>query len=165
MKSKFRFTFWNTFFIIMMLLFAVALFRRYFFGLGAISNLNDEMPWGLWIGFDLLCGVALAAGGFTVTGVVHIFHLEEFKPIVRSTVLTAFLGYLMVIFALLIDVGRPWNLWRPFFTGMNIRLCGKLAYALQPTQRCSFLSFCHLFLKGLGLKRFSTSPIGLHPLL
>jgi Ni/Fe-hydrogenase subunit HybB-like protein len=153
MKSKFRFTFWNTFFIIMMLLFAVALFRRYFFGLGAISNLNDEMPWGLWIGFDLLCGVALAAGGFTVTGVVHIFHLEEFKPIVRSTVLTAFLGYLMVIFALLVDVGRPWNLWRPFFYWNEHSVMWEVGLCVATYTTVLFLEFLPLVLERFGFKK------------
>jgi len=80
-------------------------------GLGAISNLHDGMPWGMWIGFDLLCGVALAGGGFTIAAIVHVFHLKEFKPILRATVLTAFLGYIMVILALLVDLGRPWKIW------------------------------------------------------
>ena len=61
----------------------------------------------------MLCGVGLAAGGFAVTASVHIFHLEDFKPIVRPTVLTAFLGYLLVIVALMFDLGKPWNIWHP----------------------------------------------------
>ena len=64
---------------------------RYVKGLGAVTNLSDAFPWGLWIGFDLLCGVGLAAGGFTITAAVYIFHLDRFRPIVRPTVLTAFL--------------------------------------------------------------------------
>ena len=35
---------------------------RFTKGLGAVTNLDNNYPWGLWIGFDLLCGVALAAG-------------------------------------------------------------------------------------------------------
>jgi Ni/Fe-hydrogenase subunit HybB-like protein len=82
-------------------------------GLGAVTNLSDEYPWGLWVGFDVLCGIGLAAGGFVITAVVHIFDLKRFRPIVRPAMLTAFLGYALVIFALLFDLGRPWNLWRP----------------------------------------------------
>ena len=67
---------------------------RYGQGLGYVTNLNDKFPWGLWIGFDVLCGVALAAGGFTLTALVYVFDLKRFQPIVRPTVLTAFLGYL-----------------------------------------------------------------------
>ena len=84
---------------------------RYVFGLGAISNLSDAYPWGLWISFDLLCGVALAAGAFITASTVYIFGLERFRPILRPAILTGFLGYLMVIVALLVDLGRPERIW------------------------------------------------------
>jgi len=84
---------------------------RYGSGLGAVSNLSAGRPWGFWISFDLYCGVALAAGGFTLAAVVYIFNLKKYHPVVRPAVLTAFLGYLLVIFALLVDVGQPWYIW------------------------------------------------------
>lgn len=89
---------------------AVAL-TRFVFGLGATTNLTDGVPWGFWIGFDVMGGVALAAGGFVLTAFVYIFKREELHPIVRPAVLTAFLGYLAVIFGLLFDLGLPWNIW------------------------------------------------------
>jgi Ni/Fe-hydrogenase subunit HybB-like protein len=73
--------------------------------------LSDRFPWGLWIGFDVLCGVGLAAGGFTLVATVHIFNIERYKPILRPAILTAFLGYLLVIVALLFDLGRPYRIW------------------------------------------------------
>jgi len=85
---------------------------RFTQGLGASTHLNDHAPWGLWIGFDILCGVGLAAGGFAITTAVYILHLERLRPIVRPAILTAFLGYLMVVVALMVDLGRPWNIWR-----------------------------------------------------
>ena len=84
---------------------------RYLYGLGAISNLSDGRPWGLWISFDLYSGVALAAGGFTLAGAVYIFNQKKYYPVVRPAILTAFLGYQLVILALLVDVGQPWYLW------------------------------------------------------
>lgn len=84
---------------------------RFINGIGAVSNLSDGRGWGLWISFDLYCGVALAAGGFTLAGTVYIFNLKKYYPIVRSAILTAFLGYLMVIVALLVDLGQPWRIW------------------------------------------------------
>ncbi len=84
---------------------------RFANGLGAITNLSDGRAWGLWISFDLYCGVALAAGGFTLAATVYIFGLRKYYPIVRSAILTAFLGYLMVIVALLVDLGQPWRIW------------------------------------------------------
>jgi Ni/Fe-hydrogenase subunit HybB-like protein len=76
-----------------------------------MSNINDGRPWGFWISFDLYCGVALAAGGFTLAAVVYIFNRKEFYPVVRPAILTAFLGYLLVILALLVDLGQPWYIW------------------------------------------------------
>jgi Ni/Fe-hydrogenase subunit HybB-like protein len=84
---------------------------RFLFGLGASTNLSDANPWGLWIGFDVMSGVALAAGGFIVTATVYIFKLERFHAVVRPAVLTAFLGYLAVAVSLLFDLGLPWNIW------------------------------------------------------
>jgi Ni/Fe-hydrogenase subunit HybB-like protein len=87
---------------------------RFANGLGAITNLSDGRTWGLWISFDLYCGVALAAGGFTLAGTVYVFNLKKYYPIVRSAILTAFLGYLLVILALLVDLGQPWRIWHIF---------------------------------------------------
>ena len=88
---------------------------RFLNGLGATTSLTDDTPWGLWIGFDVFGGVALAAGGFVIAGTVYVFHLEKYRPILRAAVLTAFLGYAAVVVGLLFDLGKPWNIWRPVF--------------------------------------------------
>ena len=88
---------------------------RFTKGLGAVTNLSDNNPWGMWIAFDLLCGVALAAGGYTTSTAVYVFGLKRYHSAVRPAILTAFLGYSLVGFALLYDVGRPWRLPYPFF--------------------------------------------------
>lgn len=82
-------------------------------GLGAATNLNDDFPWGLWIGFDMLGGVAMAAGGFLIAGAVYLLNMKKYKPIVRPAVLTAFLGYLLAILALMLDLGQPHRIWHP----------------------------------------------------
>ncbi len=84
---------------------------RFMFGLGATTNLNDATPWGLWIGFDVMAGVALAGGGFVMTAIFYVFKREEFHPLVKPAVLTAFLGYVAVVLGLLFDLGLPWNIW------------------------------------------------------
>lgn len=84
---------------------------RYINGLGAMTDLSDGRAWGLWISFDLYCGVALAAGGFTLAGTVYIFGREKYHSVIRSAILTAFLGYTLVILALLVDLGQPWYIW------------------------------------------------------
>lgn len=84
---------------------------RFANGLGSATALTDRTPWGLWVGFDVFGGVALAAGGFVIAATVYIFHLEKYHPILRPAVLTAFLGYGAVIVGLLFDLGLPWNIW------------------------------------------------------
>ena len=103
--------FWEGVFAVVLLLFAGVTVLRFSRGLGAVTNLSDKFPWGLWVGFDVLCGVGLAAGAFTLTAIVHIFNLRRFEPIVRPTVLTGFLGYLLVIAGLMFDLGQPWRIW------------------------------------------------------
>ena len=108
-----RFTFWKAVLATVLLAGAYATVLRFTRGLGASTNLSDAFPWGLWIGFDVLCGVMLAAGGFTLTATVYIFNLKDFRPIVRPTILTAFLGYTLVVVALLYDLGRGYRIWHP----------------------------------------------------
>lgn len=86
---------------------------RFMYGLGAVTNLSDAAPWGLWIGFDVMSGVALAAGGFVLTAAVYVFGLERYRPFVRAAVLTALLGYAAVAVGLLYDLGLPWHIWHP----------------------------------------------------
>jgi Ni/Fe-hydrogenase subunit HybB-like protein len=111
--ERYRPGFWTYLFFLIMAAGAVVTVLRYWKGLGAVTNLSDKFPWGLWVGFDVLCGVGLAAGGFTITTAVYVFNLKRFQPIVRPTVLTAFLGYILVAVGLMYDLGRPWNIWHP----------------------------------------------------
>lgn len=87
---------------------------RLVFGLGAATNLNDEWPWGLWIGFDVLTGVALAGGGYSTCLLVHVLRIKKFNSIARSAMLTSLIGYLLVMAGLFMDIGRWFNFWRPF---------------------------------------------------
>ncbi len=105
-------SFWK---IVSVMIVTVGLYSTYFRfakGLGAATHLYDAVPWGLWIGFDFL-GVGLAAAGFTIAAIVHIFHIHKFEPIVRPAILTAFIGYSLVVCLLIVDLGRPENFWHP----------------------------------------------------
>jgi Ni/Fe-hydrogenase subunit HybB-like protein len=92
---------------------AVAGAARFMLGLGATTNLSDGYPWGLWISFDVLTGVALAAGGFTISAIVYVFNLRRFEPLLRPAKLSAFVGYAMVVLGLFFDLGQPWRMWHP----------------------------------------------------
>ena len=87
---------------------------RFTGGLAAVTNLSDYNPWGIWIGFDLLVGVALAAGGYVTSAAVYLFGMKRFHSAVRPAILTGFLGYALVVLALHYDVGQPWRLPYPF---------------------------------------------------
>ena len=91
----------------------VFLMGRFFFGIGAVTNLNNQYPWGLWIGVDVAAGVALAAGGFTTAALGHVMHREEYAAIVRPALLTAMLGYTFVAFGVFVDIGRWYFIWHP----------------------------------------------------
>lgn len=89
----------------------ISAITRFAFGISAVSDLSNAYPWGFWISFDLYCGVALGAGAFTIVAIVEVFDLKEFKPLVRPSVLTGMLGYIMVVIALLVDLGQPLRIW------------------------------------------------------
>ncbi len=84
---------------------------RFLFGIGAVTNLDNQYPWGIWIGLDVALGVALAAGGFTTAAIAHILHKEEYETIVRPALLTALLGYTFVALSVSIDIGRWYYIW------------------------------------------------------
>lgn len=96
-----------------MLVAAVLLTIRFAKGLGAITNLSQDYPWGFWIGFDVIAGVAFAGGAYVLTFMVYILGQEKYHPIVRVTVLNGFLAYVFYAGALLLDLGRPWRVINP----------------------------------------------------
>ena len=150
---KRRLTFWQTIGILIMISGLWATFIRISQGLGAMTNLSDAVPWGIWIGFDVLVGVGLAAGGFTITAVVHIFGLERFKPIVRPTILTAFLGYLLVIVGLLFDLGRPFRIWHPIIMWNPHSVMFEVAWCVTLYTTVLMLEFSPIVLEKFNLQK------------
>ena len=92
---------------------AVILYFRFTRGLGAVTNLDQNFPWGLWIGLDVMTGVAFAGGAYVLCFLVYVLRLEQYHPIVRVTVLNGFLSYVFYAGALLLDLGRPWHVVNP----------------------------------------------------
>ncbi len=84
-------------------------------GLGSVTNLSQEFPWGIWIGFDVMVGVAFAGGAYILTFVVYILRSEKYHPLVRATVLNGFLAYVFYAGAIFLDLGRWWNIVNPIF--------------------------------------------------
>ncbi len=127
---------------------------RFAYGLGAATNLSQVNPWGLWIGLDVLSGVALAAGGFTLAATVYIFGLKEYHAVVRPAVLTGFLGYVFVVIGLLVDLGRPWKLPVPIvYSFGTTSVMFEVAWCVCLYNFVLFLEFLPAALEWLGLRQ------------
>jgi Ni/Fe-hydrogenase subunit HybB-like protein len=117
------------FLIVLVSLAALASLVRFIFGLGVTTNLNDTFPWGLWISFDVVTAVPLAAGAFTLGAIVHCFHIKKLEPLVRPAIVTGFLGYSLVCVGLLLDLGQPqrgWHTmvyWNPHSPMFEVSMC------------------------------------------
>jgi len=92
----------------------VILYFRFVYGLGSVTNLSQDTAWGLWLGFDVVTGVALAGGAYVITFVVYVMRVEKYHSIVRVTVLNGLLAYAFYAGALLLDIGRPWHAFNPY---------------------------------------------------
>jgi len=111
-KGKFLTPF-NVISIPIMILGLTLIVIRFWKGLGSIPNLTQDIPWGLWIGFDVVTGVAFAGGAYVLTFMVYILNMRKYHSIVRVTVLNGFLAYAFYAGALLLDLGRPWHVINP----------------------------------------------------
>lgn len=107
------FSWFNLISVPVMTLGIVLIVIRFVNGIGSITNLTQEVPWGLWIGFDVVTGVAFAGGAYVLTFIVYILNVKKYKSIVRVTVLNGFLAYVFYAGALLLDLGKPWNVINP----------------------------------------------------
>jgi Ni/Fe-hydrogenase subunit HybB-like protein len=148
-----KITFWRAVFAAILAAGLYATYLRVFYGLGGSTNLSDKFPWGLWIAFDVMCGVGLAAGGFTLVAMVHIFNIEKYKPILRPAILTAFLGYSLVVVGLLYDLGRPDRLWHPLVMWNPHSVMFEVAWCVTLYTTVLFLEFLPVVLERFGLHK------------
>jgi len=134
---------------------AVLLAIRFAFGLGAITNLNQDYPWGLWIGFDVITGVAFAGGAYVLTFMVYVLGQHQYHPIVRVTVLNGFLAYVFYAGALLLDLGRPWHVVNPII-GNSFGVSSVLflvAWHFMLYMTAAFIEFSPAVAEWLGWER------------
>lgn len=133
----------------------VILVFRFIYGLGSVTNLTQEQPWGLWLGFDVVTGVALAGGAYVITFVVYIMRVEKYQSIVRATVLNGLLAYMFYGGALLFDLGRPWNAMNPFignsfgFASVLFLICWHFALYMV----AAFVEFSPVIAEWLNLEK------------
>lgn len=144
-------SFWKVVSVIVVTVGLISTYLRFTKGLGATTNLQDSVPWGLWIGFDFI-GVGLAAAGFTIAATVHIFNLHKYEPMVRPAILTAFLGYSVVICLLLVDLGRPENFWHPLVMWNIHSVMFEITWCIICYTTVLILEFAPVILQKFNLK-------------
>ncbi|MGB2689696.1 MAG: hypothetical protein WBC36_12005, partial [Desulfobacterales bacterium] len=112
-------------FLICLFIFLISLIfmaKRFIYGLGAVSNMSDGYPWGIWIAFDVVIGTAFGCGGYAMALLVYVFNKGEYHPLVRPAVMTSLFGYSLAGVAVVIDVGRYWqvyNIFLPWYMNPN----------------------------------------------
>ena len=137
------------------LLGLVLIVLRFTKGLGATTNLSQEFPWGIWIGFDVVTGVAFAAGAYIVTFMVYVLRMDKYHSIVRATVLNGFLAYVFYAGALTLDLGRPWKIINPII-GNSFGVSSVLflvAWHFLLYMMAQFIEFSPAVAEWLGLKK------------
>jgi Ni/Fe-hydrogenase subunit HybB-like protein len=139
---------------LMGLAFVIAMVR-YSNGIGAISNLSYSYPWGFWISFDLFTGVAISSGAFLMAAVVYIFELKEFQPLVRPSVLTGFLGYTMVVIALLVDLGHPERIWYMIVHWNHTSVLLEIGICVMSYLTVLAIEFAPVVFEGLKWQKFA----------
>lgn len=137
------------------LLGAVLIVYRFVMGLGAVTHPADEFPWGIWISFNVMTGVAFAGGAYVLTFVVYVLGSEKYHPIIRPTVLNGFLAYVFYASAILFDLGRWWNIANPLIGnsfGVNSVLF-LVAWHFLLYMIAQLIEFSPAAAEWLGLKR------------
>jgi hypothetical protein len=134
---------------------------RFAKGIGSITHLSQEVPWGLWIGFDVVTGVAFAGGAYVITFLVYILNIEKYQPIVRVTVLNGFLAYVFYAGALLLDLGKPWNVVNPIIgNGFGVSsVLFLVAWHFLLYMIAQLIEFSPAIAEWLGAKKAEKGPV------
>ena len=138
------------FFTVIAIIGIAAWIARFALGLGRATNLSNAYPWGLWIGFDVVTGVALGAGAFVIAAIVYIFNLKKYHPIVRPALLTGLLGYLLVIVGLLADLAKPQNIWHLIIQWNLNSVLFEVGWCVMLYTLVMILEFCPVIFERYG---------------
>lgn len=126
--------------------------QRFMLGLGAVTNMSDGYPWGIWITYDVLIGTALGCGGYAMALLVYIFNKGQYHPLVRSAVMTSLFGYTLAGVSIFIDIGRYWNMLNvlnPAYWNFNSVLL-EVALCIAAYIGVLFLEFYPAFIEAKG---------------
>ena len=132
----------------------VILLVRFFFGLGAVTNINDGYTWGIWVVYDVIIGSAFACGGYSVALLVYIFNKGEYHPMVRPALLASLFGYSLAGLGVIFDLGRYWNFWHIFWPGyaQPNSVMFEVAVCISAYILVMWIEFSPAFLEKFGMK-------------
>jgi len=89
-------------------------------GTGFSFRLDDAVPWGLCVGLDVFCGVALATGALWVAAVAQTSGLESWRTIRSASLCIGVAAYAVAILGAIASLGvreRAWpaviQFWSP----------------------------------------------------
>jgi len=144
-------------FIVIAVLVAIAgilIIKRFIFGIGAVSNLSDGYPWGIWIAYDVVAGTAIACGGYSMALLVYVFNKGEYHPLVKPALMASMFGYTLAGLSILVDIGRYWqayNLFLPWFTNLN-SIMFEVAFCISLYIAVLWMEFSPTFVEWLQAK-------------
>jgi len=128
---------------------------RYVFGLGAVSNLSDGYPWGIWIAYDVVAGTAIACGGYAMALMVYVMNKGQYHVLVRPALLASVFGYTLAGASIFVDIGRYWNaynLFTPWYANPN-SIMFEVAFCVSLYIFVLWIEFAPALLEGISKYR------------
>jgi Ni/Fe-hydrogenase subunit HybB-like protein len=161
-RIKSEFTLWRALTAIIFVTGIYATYLRFFEGFRASTNLNDQMPWGLWVGLGTLCGIGLSAAGFGISAAVYLLNMERYRPILRASILISFLGYMTVCVGYLYEIGLPWRFWHPIVMWNHRSVLFDVCVCIMTYTAVLTFEFAPAVIEKLPWARFRDSILHVH---
>ena len=131
----------------------VILAVRFVFGLGAVTHINNGYPWGIWVVIDVMIGTAFGCAGYAVALLVYVLNRGEYHPLVRPALMAGLFGYTLAGMAVMVDLGRYWQvytLFLPWYAQFNSVML-EVAWCVMAYVVVLWIEFAPVFLERFGL--------------
>ena len=126
--------------------------RRFIFGLGDVTGMNDGYPWGIWIAYDVVVGTAFACGGYAMALLIYVLNDRKYTPLLRPAILASLFGYSLASVSIFFDVGRYWQMYNIFLPayGNTNSVLFEVALCIGIYTMVLWIEFTPTFLTKLG---------------
>jgi Ni/Fe-hydrogenase subunit HybB-like protein len=145
-------------FLVLLSIFCLSTFfiaKRFMLGLGAVTNMNDGYPFGIWIAIDVVVGTTFACGGYTMALLVYVANRGKYHPLVRPALMASVFGYTLAGVSVFIDIGRYWqmyNMFLPKFANPNSVML-EVGLCIATYTLVLWIEFSPVFLEKFGAKK------------